>query len=114
MMSVDLSLRKKSTWQGEFHNQDKHGKPFIEDAIITPIRDQQGDVTHYVAIKEDITEKKKLARELDVHRNHLEELVESRTTELANAKDKADAANLAKSAFLANMSHEIRTPVGHP
>ncbi|MDO9602255.1 MAG: response regulator, partial [Rhodocyclaceae bacterium] len=49
--------------------------------------------------------------ELDLHRHHLEKLVELRTHELTLAKAQAEAANRAKSAFLANMSHEIRTPM---
>ena len=45
------------------------------------------------------------------HRNHLEQLVNERTAELAVAIEKAEAANSAKGDFLANMSHEIRTPM---
>ncbi len=98
-------------WRGELHNRSKGGRTFVEFAIVTPIRQPDGRITHYVAIKEDITEKKRIGRELDQHRYHLEELVKSRTAQLAETTKAAEAANIAKSAFLANMSHEIRTPM---
>jgi signal transduction histidine kinase len=49
--------------------------------------------------------------ELKSYQDHLEQLVDERTTALSLAKEAAEAANRAKSTFLANMSHELRTPM---
>lgn len=47
------------TWRGEFHNKKKNGELFWEAASINPIYNQENEITHFVAIKEDITQKKK-------------------------------------------------------
>ena len=104
-------LREGRTWIGEFINKRKDGSEYIERATLAPIRRDDGTVSHYLAIKEDITEAKRLGDELEAYRLHLEDLVDTRTEQLREAQRRAEAANTAKSAFLANMSHEIRTPL---
>jgi PAS domain S-box-containing protein len=47
-------------WRGEFCNRKKNGEMYWEDASISPIRDESGEISHFVAVKEDITERKKL------------------------------------------------------
>lgn len=51
------ALTNGKTWQGEFANRRKDGSEFYEAALIMPLRGRDGKITHYVAIKEDITEK---------------------------------------------------------
>jgi PAS domain S-box-containing protein len=80
-------------WQGQFHNKDKDGNLYWECATISPIRNAEGEITHFIAIKEDITELKNTEKALQI------------------AKEKAEEATKAKSTFIANMSHELRTPL---
>jgi PAS domain S-box-containing protein len=80
-------------WYGEILNKKKDGELFWEYLSISPLMNSKNKITHFVAIKQDITEKK---------RNR---------EELIRAKLKAEESDRLKSAFLANMSHEIRTPM---
>lgn len=69
-------------WTGIFHNRKKNGELFWESAHISPIKNEEGFVTHFIAVKEDITEKVKAEEELIRYREHLEEMVEERTAQV--------------------------------
>lgn len=87
------TIENGQVWRGEFCNKKKNGDVFWELASISPVKNSKGIITHYIAIKDDITDRKKSESQLTI------------------AKENADKANKAKSFFLAKMSHEIRTPM---
>lgn len=58
------TITAQHEWSGEFHNRKKNGELYWEHASISPMIDENGNITHYIAIKEDITAQKKVWEEL--------------------------------------------------
>jgi len=87
------TIKVGNVWNGELLNRKKNGELFWEWVTIASIKDENDIITNYLAIKEDISQRKQM--EVD----------------LIQAKGKAEESDRLKSAFLANMSHELRTPL---
>lgn len=86
-------LRNGESWIGEFFNKHKDGTRYWSAASISPILEEDGHISGYVSVQEDITNRKLAEKALQ------------------EARNEAELANRAKSEFLANMSHELRTPL---
>ena len=82
-----------NVWKGEFLNKAKDDSLYWVSASVAPIKDQEGSITHFVDVAEDITGRKKTEAELEKYKNHLEDLVKERTKELHRAKEDTEATN---------------------
>ncbi len=94
-------------WRGEFCNRKKSGELFWESATLSAIRNDRDEITHFVAVQEDVTERRAAAEALRASNLDLTRLL-AQAKELAAA---AQQANRLKDEILANTSHELRTPL---
>lgn len=76
------TLKNGEVWTGSFCNRSKSGEVLWEDATLSPIKNELGEIEHIVAVKENVNEKRALLQELETHKTHLERLVAQRTGEV--------------------------------
>ncbi len=97
------TISSGKAWRGEFHNRKKNGELFWESAVISPLFDEAGRITHFVGVKEDITERKKVEAAL-------------RKTELERAEQRSQLAHLSRvnmlGALSGSLAHELNQPLG--
>lgn len=87
------TIKKGENWRGEFLNKKKSGETYWAEALISPVQDEKGSVTQFLAIQEDITDRKRMIAQLE------------------EALQKTEELSKLKSSLLSNISHELRTPM---
>ena len=65
------TIRQGDIWQGEMINCKKDGELYWETAIISPITDNAGQITHFLAVKEDISLRKEIEKATELHNQQL-------------------------------------------
>lgn len=87
-------------WHAEIINRRKDGSLYSEEETIAPVRDAAGEIINFIAVKQDITERKRMEQQLGEY-----------TRSLKNAYEELKELDQMKDNFLSTVSHELRTPL---
>jgi PAS domain S-box-containing protein len=97
------TIKEKKVWQGVVKNRAKDGSEFVARSTIFPILDEDGEISEFMAIREDVTELEKLRLEREAQREKIQKAEEDRRV--------LQEINSAKDSFLILFTHELKTPL---
>ncbi|MDH4185299.1 MAG: PAS domain S-box protein, partial [Nitrospinota bacterium] len=87
------TLGQGAIWRGRIINKRKNGQLYDEEMTISPMKNSSGQITHYAAIKRDVTKKARAEQEL------------------REAKERAEEATIMKDKFISLVAHDLRSPL---
>jgi PAS domain S-box-containing protein len=98
------TIRSGRVWRGELVNRRKDGSLYAEEQTVTPVQDESGRVSYFIAITHDVTARKRAEEDLRKLNEKLEQRVRERTAALL-------ATNRELEAFAYSVSHDLRAPL---
>jgi len=107
------TIRSGKDWHGEFYNQKKDGEYYWESASISPVTNEDGIITHFVAVKEDVSERKKREREREKLLNDIKESEEKYHKLVETANDAIFIAD-AETGVIIDANKKAEELVGRP
>lgn len=105
------TISSGKVWRGEIKNRAKDGTHYWVDTTIVPFMDKDNKIYQYIAIRHDITDKKRTEEDLRALSMGLEKRVKERTNELEAALEEIKQSEISKEAFVASLTHDLRTPL---
>jgi PAS domain S-box-containing protein len=97
-------IKEGGVWSGEMVNKSKEGRLYTEEMTITPVLDADRAITHFIAIKQDVTQRKSAEMALAKSREELERLVDERTASLRETVAELEH-------FSHSITHDLRAPL---
>jgi len=73
------TITSGSEWNGEFCNKKKNGELYWERASISPVKNEEGVITNYIAVKEDVTEHKRIEEALRLNQEQMQSILDNAT-----------------------------------
>jgi len=104
------SISGGKTWRGDIVNRRKNGSLYTASQMVTPLFNAEGKISHYIAVLDDISERKRQEEELKSNYEHLRALneqLENAQNQLLQSEKMASIGQLA-----AGVAHEINNPIG--
>jgi len=106
-----VTIANGKIWRGELKNRAKDGTHYWVDTTIVPFINEKGKPYQYLAIRSDITERKRGEEQIIRINQNLEKKIKERTLELTEALEREKEVSDMKSRFVSMASHEFRTPL---